>query len=63
LLVTCAGPIEGNCDPIKVIFNGITDYLGLENKGNFILPFCTIPDAIGENGVKLAGNLFKAIAV
>ena len=63
LLVTCAGPIEGNCDAIKVIFNGIADYLKLSNKGNFILPFCTIPDAIGEKGVKLAGNLFKAIAV
>ena len=50
-------------DAIKVIFNGIADYLKLSNKGNFILPFCTIPDAIGEKGVKLAGNLFKAIAV
>lgn len=61
LLVTCAGPIEGNCDAIKFIFAGFCDYLGLEAKGNFILPFCTTPDAIGDEGSELAANLAKAI--
>lgn len=29
LLMTCAGPIEGNCDAIQGIFAGFTDYLKL----------------------------------
>jgi multimeric flavodoxin WrbA len=61
LLVTCAGPIEENCDAIKHIFAGLTDYLQLTPKGNFILPFCTKPDAIGDGGKDLAVNLVKAI--
>jgi multimeric flavodoxin WrbA len=61
LLVTCAGPIEGNCDPIRGIFTGFTDYFQLISKGDFILPFCTTPDEIGEKGVELAENLAKAI--
>ncbi len=61
LLVTCAGPIEGNCDAIQGIFTGFTDYAKLMAKGNFILPFCTTPDDIGDEGATLAGNLAKAI--
>jgi len=61
LLVTCAGPIEGNCDAIQGIFAGICDYAKLRSRGAFILPFCTTPDAIGANGAELAGNLAKAI--
>jgi len=61
LLVTCAGPIEENCDAIQGIFSGLTDYLQLSHKGNFILPFCTTPDAIGDDGAKLAENLAEAI--
>ncbi len=61
LLVTCAGPIEDNCDAIQRIFAGFSDYLNLMAKGNFILPFCTTPDAIGDKGSELAGNLAKAI--
>ncbi len=61
LLVTCAGPVEGNCDAIQGIFAGFTDYAKLMAKGNFILPFCTTPDDIGDEGAKLAGNLAKAI--
>jgi len=61
LLVSCAGPIEGNCDAIQHIFAGFTDYLKLTAKGNFILPFCSTPDAIGDEGSVLAANLVKAI--
>jgi len=60
LLVTCAGPIEGNCDAIQGIFTGFTDYAKLMAKGKFILPFCTTPDDIGDEGVRLAENLSKA---
>ena len=61
LLITCAGPIEGNCDAIQNIFSGFTDYAKLTTKGCFILPFCTIPEEIGVEGAELAGNLAKAI--
>ena len=43
------------------IFKGFSDYLMLKAKGNFILPFCTTPDAIGDKGEELAENLSKAI--
>jgi multimeric flavodoxin WrbA len=61
LLVTCMGPIEGNCDAIQNIFNFFCEYGKLVSKGNYILPFCTTPDKIGANGEKLAENLAKAI--
>jgi len=61
--VTCAGPIEGNYDAIQGIFTGFTDYLKLMAKGNYILPFCTTPDAIGDKGSEMAENLAKAITV
>jgi len=61
LLVTCAGPIEGNCDAIQSIFTGFSEYAKLTAKGHFILPFCTTPDDISDEGVKLSGNLAKAI--
>jgi len=61
LLVTCAGPIEGNCDAIKIIFSGFTDYLKLEAKGDYILPFCTTPDSIGDEGDELSEKLADSI--
>ncbi|HKI50394.1 MAG TPA: NAD(P)H-dependent oxidoreductase [Desulfobacteria bacterium] len=61
LLVTCAGPIEGNCDAIRGIFAGISSYGKAAAKGNFILPGCTSPDAIGDEGAALAANLARAI--
>jgi len=61
LLVTCMGPIEGNCDAIQSIFSGFCEYGKLVSKGNYILPFCSTPDKIGANGEELAENLAKAI--
>ena len=61
LLVTCAGPIEGNCDAIKHIFKGFTDYLKLESKGDYILPFCTTPESIGGEGDALSEKLYNSI--
>ena len=61
LLVTCEGPIEGNCDFIQGVFKGMCEYGRLVSKGNYILPHCSTPDAIGADGEELAGNLAKAI--
>jgi hypothetical protein len=59
--MTCAGPIEGNCDAIRSIFSAYCEYAKMTTMGNFILPFCTTPDAIGAEGAKLAGDLAKAV--
>ena len=61
LLVTCAGPVEGNCDAIQNIFTGFSEYVKLAATGHFILPFCTTPDAIGDEGAELAGNLAESL--
>jgi len=61
LLVTCMGPIEGNCDAIQGIFNGFCEYGKLVPKGNYILPFTSTPEKIGENGEELTEELSKAI--
>jgi multimeric flavodoxin WrbA len=61
LVMTCAGPIEGNCDAIRSIFSAYCEYAKMTTIGDFILPFCTTPDAIGAEGAKLAGDLAKAI--
>lgn len=61
LLVTCAGPIEDNCDVIQTIFSRFCEYCKLVSKGNYILPLCSTPDEIGDNGEELAENLLRAI--
>ncbi|MCG6881488.1 MAG: hypothetical protein LJE96_20375, partial [Deltaproteobacteria bacterium] len=61
LLVTCAGPIEGNCDAIQSIFTGLSAYTKTIPKGNFILPFCTAPEELGDEAGALAANLASAI--
>lgn len=63
LLVTCAGPVEGNCDAIQGIYTGISQYTLTQPKGSFILPGCTTPDAIGDEGAELAEKLAKAITL
>ena len=61
LLVTCAGPIEGNCDAIQSIFTGLSAYTKTIPKGKFILPFCTAPEELGDEAGALAANLVSAI--
>lgn len=40
---------------------GFTEYLQLTKKGSYILPFCTTPDAISDNGDEIAKSLADAI--
>jgi len=61
LLGTLGGSVEEWCDPIQGIFKILAELGKLTIKGNFFLPFCDNPDAIGANGAELAGNLAKAI--
>lgn len=61
LLVTCAGPVEDNCEAIQHIFQGLSQFIAMDGKGTFILPHCTTPDAIGADGEEVAGKLAAAI--
>ncbi len=48
LLVTCAGPVENNADLIIEAFRRFSAYLLARPVGELIVPFCTTPDALGE---------------
>lgn len=49
LLVTCAGPVENNADLITESFHRFSKYLLAESIGELIVPFCTAPEALGED--------------
>ncbi len=61
LLVTCGGPVEENTEHIQGIFEGISAYGKCKTVGKYILPFCTVPDAIGEEGRRLAEKMATEI--
>ena len=48
LLVTCLGPVEGNADLIQEAFKRVMDYVKMEPVGSLVVPFCSTPEAIGE---------------
>ena len=49
LLVTCAGPVENNANLIVETFHRFSDYLLARPVGELVVPFCTTPDALGED--------------
>jgi multimeric flavodoxin WrbA len=63
LLVTCAGPVEGNADLIQGIFDRMADYLKGDLFGKYVVPFCTTPDEMGDRALevvnKMAGDIGK----
>ena len=61
LLVTCAGPIENNADLIQVIFDRINNYGRCNVIGKYVVPFCTIPDAIGPKAMEIAKKMAQDI--
>ena len=61
LLVTCAGPVEDNCDAIQIMHNANAGFQKLDNRGVFILPFCTVPEAIGDTAEGLAAEMLEAV--
>jgi multimeric flavodoxin WrbA len=52
LLVTCAGPIENNADLIQVLFDRINAFGRSKVVGKYVLPFCTTPEALGQEARK-----------
>lgn len=65
LLVTCGGPVEGNADVIQTVFDRVCRFTQARAVNKTILPFCTTPDAMGEDARaaarKLAGDLIAAL--
>ncbi len=66
LLVTCAGPVDGNADVIQTVFDRVCAFGQARPVNKTILPFCTTPDALAEDAKaaarKLAGDLINALA-
>jgi multimeric flavodoxin WrbA len=49
LLLTCAGPVENNADLVPIVFKRIVAYSKAQPAGELIVPFCTTPDAMGDD--------------
>jgi len=48
LIVTCAGPEEGNTDPIKGVYKGLMNFTKCHIAGMLIVPFTTTPEELPE---------------
>jgi len=62
LLVTSAGPIENNADILAKVFDALVDYLKARNAGHLLVPFCTTPDALGDDAKAKAVAFAKGLA-
>ncbi|HEY9624440.1 MAG TPA: flavodoxin family protein [Crinalium sp.] len=62
LLVTCAGPVEGNTDLIQTTFDRIMSYTQSHMVGQYIVPFCTTPDQLGDSATATAKAMFNDIS-
>ena len=64
LLVTCAGPVEGNADLVQEVFNRVAGYAQCDVAGTYVVPFCTSPDALGDaakaTAAKMAADLLTS---
>jgi len=64
LLVTCGGPVENNADLIQAIFDRINNFGQCNVIGNYVVPFCSTPDSIGDEALeivkKMAGDIIAA---
>jgi len=65
LLVTCGGPVKGNADVIQTVFDRVCKYGKARVVNKTVIPFCTTPDALGEEARaaarKLAGDISGAL--
>jgi multimeric flavodoxin WrbA len=48
LLVTCGGPVEGNAELIRENYRRMERFAKTLPSGELIVPFCTTPDAMGD---------------
>ena len=63
LVMTAAGPMEGNGDLLVKQFEGLAEFGKAQVAGRLTVPLCTTPDAIGDDArqqaVQFARNLSK----
>ncbi len=61
LLITCAGPIEGNADLVEESFRRYAEYACLDSRGTYVFPHCTdvamLPNTHGGHARELARSL------
>ena len=61
LVVTCAGPEEGNADLVQSAFDRMNDYLKSRVIGKFIVPFCTTPDRMDSKAKETAEKIVRVL--
>ena len=57
LLVTCTGPVKNNADIIQVLFDRVNRFVKCDVVGKYIVPFCTTPDALGNEAREVAKKM------
>jgi multimeric flavodoxin WrbA len=62
LLVTCAGPEEDNTESIVDMFTRLMDYAKCKPSLTLVVPFCTTPDAMGDNIREMARRFASRFA-
>ncbi len=62
MLVTCAGPREGNADLVSPLFDRVCNFLKLEKAGELIVPMCMEPAVLEDDVKEKAKNLAREIA-
>ena len=62
LLVTCAGPVEGNADLVGPVFDRVCSFLKLEKAGELIVPGCMEPAVLEPEVKENAAAFAKQIA-
>jgi len=61
LLVTAAGPVEGNCDLVQEVFDRFARYARSEVVGKYILPDSSGPDALEGRAEALADRMAREL--
>lgn len=62
LLVTCAGPIEGNADLIVEAFRRVCGLVKLEDAAQLIVPHCSTPDSLRKHVRDQAAEFARKLA-
>jgi len=59
LLVTCGGPIQGNTDLIRQVFDRVNRFCRSMPVGKYVVPFCSTPDYLPANAHDIVTGMVK----
>jgi multimeric flavodoxin WrbA len=62
LLMTAAGPMEGNGDLLVKQFDGLVEYAKAQLAGHLTVPLCTTPAAIGDDVKQQAVQFARSLS-